>query len=262
VGGFISGNNYTTPQTSYVRSAIETIVPTGAAFYREYVQAANVVGLVYADDIYTLRRMVTTEQMGGDVTASGKALLTAASASAQRTALGLAGAGVAFNQSTSAQGPGFASDTYVSGSGVAVPSGSLKVGTRYVCQFDLGKTAAGVAQPVITIRFGTAGTTADASLGTLTLPAQTAAADDGRLVLTVTFRAVGSGTSAVIQAVASLTHGLSATGLSTAASPVARLTSAGFNSTLANAVMGISVNAGASSAWTVTQAQAGLENLV
>ncbi len=80
-------------------------------------------------------------------------------------------------------------------------------------------------------------------------------------MLTVTFRSVGSGTSAVIQGVASLLHGLAATGLSTAASPAARVTSAGFNSTLANAVIGISINAGASAAWTVTQVQAGLENL-
>ena len=118
-----------------------------------------------------------------------------------------------------------------------------------------------MAQPVITVRFGTAGTAADASLGTLTLPAQTAVADDGRVMLTITFRSVGSGTAAVIQAVASLTHGLAATGLSTAASPVARLTSPGFNNTLANAVLGISINAGASAAWTITQVQAVLENL-
>jgi len=42
---------------------------------------------------------------------------------------------------------------------------------------------------------------------------------------------------------------------------VRRATSAGFNSTLANAVLGVSLNAGAAAAWTVSLVQARLENL-
>lgn len=167
----------------------------------------------------------------------------------------------AVNQSLSAQGPGFAADTYLAGSNVAIPATGLKAGTRYRLVFDVTKTAAGVAAPVITLRFGSAGSVADASLVALTLPAQTAAADLGRFAVEVTFRSVGSGTSAVVQAMASLIHGLAATGLSTSSSPVQIGTSAGFNSTLANAIIGVSVNGGASAAWTVSLVQATLENL-
>lgn len=167
----------------------------------------------------------------------------------------------AVNQSLSAQGPGFAADTYLAGSNVAIPATGLKAGTRYRLIFDASKTAAGVAAPVITLRFGTAGSVADAALVALTFPAQTAVADLGRFALDVTFRSVGSGTAAVVQAMASLIHGLAATGLSTSSAPVQIGTSSGFNSTPANSIIGVSVNGGASAAWTVSLVQATLENL-
>lgn len=167
----------------------------------------------------------------------------------------------AVNQSLSAQGPGFAADTYLAGSNIAVPTTGLRAGTRYRLVFDATKTAAGVAAPVITLRFGTAGSVADAALVALTFPAQTAVADVGRFAVEVTFRSVGSGTSAVVQAMASLIHGLAATGLSTSSAPVQIGTSSGFNSTPANSIIGVSVNGGASAAWTVSLVQATLENL-
>jgi hypothetical protein len=167
----------------------------------------------------------------------------------------------AVNQSLSAQGPGFAADTYLAGSNIAIPATGLKAGSRYRLMFDASKTAAGVAAPVITLRFGTAGSVADAALVALTLPAQTAVADLGRFAIELTFRSVGSGTSAVVQAMASLIHGLAATGLSTSSAPVVIGTSSGFNSTPANSIIGASVNGGASAAWTVSLVQATLENL-
>ncbi len=166
----------------------------------------------------------------------------------------------AFNQSLTSQGPGFATDTYLAGSGIALPPG-LKAGSCYRVLFDVSKTAAGTASPVVTLRFGTSGTTADGSLATLTFPVQTAAADDGVLQLFVTFRSVGSGTSAVVQTVGQLSHTLTSTGLANSPGPVRRSTSAGFNSTLAGGILGVSVNAGASAAWTVSLVQASLENL-
>jgi len=169
--------------------------------------------------------------------------------------------GALYAQSTAAQGAGFATDTYLTGSFV-LANGRLKAGTRYNCIFDVSKTAAGVATPIITIRFGTAGTTADASRGTLTFLAQTGVADVGRFQIDVTFRTVGSGTSAVIQATGSMMHSLAATGLANLAGKVVQLTSAGFDSTTSGAGIGISVNAGASAAWTVALVQANLTNLV
>jgi hypothetical protein len=102
---------------------------------------------------------------------------------------------------------------------------------------------------------------ADPAIAVLTFPSQTLAADDGRFTLEATFRSVGAGTAAVVQVVASLTHTVAAGGLSNSPGPVRRATSGGFNSTLANAVLGVSVNGGSLAAWTVSLVQANLENL-
>lgn len=170
--------------------------------------------------------------------------------------------GSAFSQSTASQGAGFASDTYVTGSGVAVPAGGLQAGTRYRCVFNVTKTAAGVAVTSFNIRFGVNGTTADTLVGTLTFSAQTAVADEGVFEVWITFRTVGSGTSAVLGIAVKLSHRLATTGLTSAgAVEVKAGASGGFNSTTAGAILGISVNAGASAAWTVDVVQAALENL-
>ena len=165
-----------------------------------------------------------------------------------------------FAQSLAAQGPGFAVDTYLLGSAIVIPAAAAKAGTRYRLCFDVTKTAAGAAAPILTLRFGSTGTLADAALATLTFPLQTAAADDGRFTLDATFRSAGSGTAAVVQCVGALIHGLATTGLSTGVSPLRRATSAGFNSA-GGGVIGVSVNGGASAAWTVSLVQASLENI-
>lgn len=165
---------------------------------------------------------------------------------------------VLYAQSLAAQGPGFAADTYLAGSGIALPAARLRPGTRYVLSFDATKTLAGIAAPVLTLRLG-AGAAGDASLGQMNFPAQTLAVDDGRFSLEVTFRSVGS--AAVVQAVAALTHSLATTGLANVPGPVRRLTSAPFNASTDNLVLGVSLNAGALAAWTVSLVQARLENL-
>lgn len=164
-----------------------------------------------------------------------------------------------FNQSTAQQGAGFAADTYLTGSFIVIPAGGLKVGTRYRLVFDVSKTAAGTAAPVITVRVGTAGSTADTGRATLTFLAQTAAADDGRFEVLVTVRATGG--TAVLQAVGTLTHRLQITGLANLPSPTVRATSAAFDITPAGTGIGVSVNGGASASWTVQLVQATLENL-
>lgn len=166
---------------------------------------------------------------------------------------------VLYAQSLAAQGPGFAADSYLAGSAIALPVSRLKPGTRYSLMFDVNKTAAGIAAPVLTLRLGPNGGLGDSALGQMAFPAQSLAADDGRITLEATFRSVGG--SAVLQAVAALTHGASVSGLSTGVSPVRRVTSATFDSTPATAVLGISLNAGSLAAWTVTLVQAQLENL-
>lgn len=162
-------------------------------------------------------------------------------------------------QSLTTQGPGFAADTYLAGSAIAIPAGRMKPGTRYGLTFDVSKAAAGVAPPVITLRFGASGSLADAAIGAMTFLPQTEALDEGLFTLDVTFRSTGA--TAVVQAVAGLAHTLASAGLATGAMPVRRLTSAAFDATAGNAMMGVSVNAGAAAAWTVSLVQARLENL-
>lgn len=166
-----------------------------------------------------------------------------------------------FNQSTANQGAGFASDTYVTGSSVAIPATGLQVGTRYHMIFEASKTAAGTAAPVLNIRFGINGTTADTSRCTLTFSAQTAATDTGTFEVWVTFRTVGSGTSAVMQCVGQRRHGASITGFGTLVSQTIKATSAGFDSTVASSIIGVSANGGTSASWTISLVQAELENL-
>lgn len=166
-----------------------------------------------------------------------------------------------YNQSVSLQ-TGFATETYLTGSSIAIPNSSLQSGARFRLIFDVSKTAAGLATPIIRIKIGTAGTTADATILTFTFLAQTAVADIGTFEFWVTFRTVGSGTSAVIQGTAQARHRLSATGLQNLPSPTLQVTSGGFDSTVSNLIIGASVNAGASAAWTVQMVQSELNNLI
>lgn len=163
--------------------------------------------------------------------------------------------------SVTTPGAGFAADTYLAGSGLLIPNGRLKAQTLYRCTFDVSKTAAGVATPIINVRIGTGGAVTDASRGTHTFPAQTAVVDQGMFELWAAFRTVGAATAAVLQSRSRLTHALSVTGLSTSVTPVTVATSAGFDSTPNGSIIGLSVNGGASAAWTITLVEAELVNL-
>lgn len=166
-----------------------------------------------------------------------------------------------YNAAVAAVAGAFAADTYLVGSSIAIPAGRLQAKTQYRCRFDVVKTAAGTATPIINIRFGTGGTTADTSRGALTFQAQTGAVDEGTYEIFATFRTVGSGTSAVLHTVGQLRHTLAATGLGVG-SEAEVATSGGFDSTVASSIIGLSVNGGASASWTISNVQAELVNLV
>jgi hypothetical protein len=155
-------------------------------------------------------------------------------------------AGVTTNKSTSSSGTGFAADTYLVGS--SVPLGSPVIGTTYILTFDMTKTAAGVAAPVLIIRSGSAGSTADTARCTFTFSAGTAATDTGVFTATCTFRVVGSGTSAILQGRCQL-DSQPTTGISSLIH-AAVSTSSGFDSTTANQIIGASFNGGTSFAGT------------
>lgn len=168
--------------------------------------------------------------------------------------------------STAAQTLG-TGDTYLAGSQPqAFTAGRLKAGSYYRCVFDMTKTAAGVAVATMTLRMGTLGTTSDAAILTFTFPtAQTAAIDNARFMVTANMRSVGTGTSAVcagtlyIERTNTTTGFLSTAGLQFMA-PI-KVTSAGFNSATVTRI-GLSINAGAASAWSTTTVQSDMKNLV
>lgn len=170
----------------------------------------------------------------------------------------------ASNASVAAQTLG-TGDTYLTGSDVTLIAGRLKVASFYRCVVDMTKTAAGTAVATMTLRMGTLGTTGDAAICLFTFPtAQTAAIDNGRFMVCANLRTVGAGTSATVEGVLFIERTNTTTGfLSTAAlqfmAPI-RVLSSGFNSTTVTKI-GLSINAGASSAWTTQLVQADLKNL-
>ncbi len=164
-----------------------------------------------------------------------------------------------YNQSTAAQGPGFAADTYVTGSDVTYTAGQLKAGTRYYLVLRLSKTAVGTAAPVVNLRIGTLGTTGDTSRMTFTFSAQTAAADEGVLEVWVTFTAVGG--SAQVYGHARLTHRQSIAGLGNLVSQDVQGAAGATFSTAGTTRIGCSLNMGASANVTANNAASELRNL-
>lgn len=169
------------------------------------------------------------------------------------------GTRILFNQALATQGPGFAAETYIEGSAIAVPAAALQPGTRYRLVLSVSKTAAGTVPPVMRLRLGSTGTLDDPAVATVTFAAQTAASDEGRISLEVTF--LDAGDNARVQLLGSLTHLMNSSGLATGTGPARRATSGPFNSDIPGAVLGVSLNAGTAAAWTIWLAQATLENL-
>ena len=168
-----------------------------------------------------------------------------------------------FNSSSSTVSAGYATDTLLAGSSILLPSGVNIAGIQYEVVFDMVKTAAGTATPIVNIRFGINGTTADASICTMTFGAGTAAVDTGKFTLVGTLRSAGSGTTAVMAGSTMINHALAATGLtSTGASGTGQITTigGGFNSTVANSYLSVSFNGGASFSGTNNYVQARLFN--
>lgn len=168
--------------------------------------------------------------------------------------------GSTFNAAIAAQGPGFAADTYITDSHLLIPSFGLQARTVFHWQLSASKTAAGVATPIYVVRIGTGKATTDTAILTLTGPAQTGVIDIGTLNLLVTVRSIGSGSAAVLQGTAWWDHrgtiasSTIGTGFANDGTGHVEATSSGFDSTaMAGKYVGLSINGGASAAWTLTQ---------
>lgn len=153
-----------------------------------------------------------------------------------------------------AQQTGFAADTYLTDSGLIIPSKSMQAGTFWEWRMVISKTAAGVATPIFQVRIGANQSTGDTSRLSITTSAQTAVADTAFVVVLVNCRTVAVG--GVIQGFVCLQHNLAATGFATtpAGFNLVEATSAGFDNTaLGGQFIGLSINGGASAAWTINQ---------
>lgn len=164
-------------------------------------------------------------------------------------------AGGAANYSTASQS-GFATDTYVLNSNVAVRAGvGLVAGTRYRCTFSVTKTAAGTAAATFAVRIGTAGAVADTARLTFTADvAQTAAIASGIITVEVLVRSQ-SATGVIAGGVGVAT---SSVGLGGGATGVSSTFDNTFATLGATNSIGLSVNGGASAAWTINHVVAEL----
>lgn len=153
-----------------------------------------------------------------------------------------------------------ATDTYLTGSSLAI-GGRIKAGTHLRWRATFSKTAAGTAVPSIIVRFGTAGTVADASRCNFNaFTAQTAAADTGWFDIELSLS--GSSVSAVALATVTLWHKNTATGISTQAQQqMFNVTSAAFDTTGATLIAGVSVLPNTSAVWTFHSVAAEAFNL-
>lgn len=155
------------------------------------------------------------------------------------------------NFSTSSQGAGFASDTYITNSGLLIPSFGMQAGQTYRWYITWSKTAAGVATPILQVRIGSAQTTADTSRSTMTGQAATAAVSGGIMIAECFVRSV----SASGQLVCAFGF---ASGILGPGGGIDNVPSTFDNSALSGLYVGLSLNAGTSAAWTLTSVRAEL----
>ena len=156
---------------------------------------------------------------------------------------------VLYNADASQQAPASSATTYLTGSNITVPAGKLRANTVFRWTIQLGKTNAGTAARSILVLVGTAGTTSDATIATLTSGTPSGATDTGCYI--VTFAVTSIGASAASRAAYQAMHQLSTTGLF--ANETEAITAAGtaFDSTTANLIVGLAVTTGASEALTI-----------
>lgn len=151
------------------------------------------------------------------------------------------------NQSTADQAPAAATLTYLTNSSISVPTGKLRIGTRFQWQLVGTKSAAGTTTGrAFHVRIGTAGTTADTAVLTFTSAGTPAATvDTGVWFITVTIRGPLSA-SCIAAGFMSLNRGIGtaaaggllASGVNT---ENLQVTSSAFDATVASLIVGLTV---------------------
>lgn len=158
---------------------------------------------------------------------------------------GIVRAGTLSKNASTAQQTGFAADTYLTNSGIVIPSCGMQVGQIYRWEFGVTKTAAGTAAIVLTARIGAAQTTGDTARAAMTQTiAQAATASFAKFFASLLVRSV-SATGVVVgefspcSSQASFGDGKSV------------VSSTFDNTALAGQFVGLSLNGGASAAYTI-----------
>lgn len=147
--------------------------------------------------------------------------------------------------STASQGAGFAADTYITSSGILIPGFGMEAGQLYRWTISWSKTAAGTATPILIARIGAAQTVADTARSTMTGQAAAAAVSGGIMVAECFVRSV----SATGQLVCAFGF---ASGVLGPGGGIDNVPATFDNTALAGQFVGLSLNAGASAAWTIT----------
>src|SRR6266568_461998 len=96
------------------------------------------------------------------------------------------------NNTTASQGAGFSADTYITNSGLLVPSFGMQAGQLYNWIITASKTGAGTATPIVTFRIGTNQTTADTAINTITGEAASATIAGGHIWCSLHVRSVSA----------------------------------------------------------------------
>ena len=156
------------------------------------------------------------------------------------------------NDSTASQVLGTA-DTYVTNSGILIPSFGMKAGMLFRWYMFITKTAASTAATTYNFRLGSAQTTADTSRALITSVAQTAAVDGGLFCFLAHVRSV----SATGQLAVNFSIGgkVAANAVGFGSSALDNIPATFDNTAVAGQYMGISINPGAASAWTITMCE-------
>ena len=156
------------------------------------------------------------------------------------------------NAASASQTINAATTAALAGSALAVPTSKLKIGSVFIWNLTVSKTAAGTAANTFNILCGTTGGSSDTSLIALATPTATGAIDTAQVQVVLTCRGPLSA-SGIFQGTLSLVHNLSATGFATIPCVVVAGTSSTFDVTQANLILSLSCTTAASTVLTFSQ---------
>lgn len=151
---------------------------------------------------------------------------------------------------------------YVTNSNIAVPVGKLRIGTVFHWRLVITKTAAGTtAGCAFLVKIGTAGTTGDATILTFTLTGTpTGAVDTAFVDIEIIIRGPLSG-SCITAGGIRFSHNLASTGFSSLPSEELQAVSSGFDATVANLIVGLTITTTSLSVWSVVTCSAEAKSL-